>query len=136
MVSPTRTYNNISEVHREDREHQVFDLNDKGEVVYRTKAELSFADVDAPEIIIVDAVGANIEVAKLLPDGAKKIKIRSRTVTRMRLAWEATETKDEGKYISIGQGGCYNLEGIKTKGNIVYLRTNKSNVKIEIEVWT
>jgi len=135
MSSSERTFTDIKDVTFDQREMQIYTLTDDGKVAKRTVTEISFADVDTPEILIADAVAANTEVAFVLPDGIKKLKIRARTIVKMRIAWTATETKNNGKYLSVGQGGVYSNEGIKTKGNTIYLRTNKSNIKIEIECW-
>jgi len=136
MSHPTKQYNNIGDVHREDRETQRFGLTEKGEVAVRTLTEISFASVDDSASATIDVVPSNTEVAFLLPDGIKKIKIRSRKITRLRVAWEENETANDGKYISVPLGGWYSLDGIDTQNKTIYLRSNKPNTKLEVEIWS
>ena len=136
MSHPVKKYNDICEVHREVREMQKFGLTEDGKVALRTLTEISFASVDDTASITIDVVPSNTEVAFVLPDGIKKLIIRSRKITRLRISWEAGETANDGNYISVPLGGVYTKDGINTENKTIYIRSNKSNTKLEVEAWS
>jgi hypothetical protein len=87
-----------------------------------------------PKIYSVSLPTANTEVAQLLSNGTKKLRIKALGNSRVQYAWNATES-GTGPFWTIPRGGVEPIDGINYTGSI-YLQASESGETVQIEEWT
>lgn len=80
---------------------------------------------------------AGNEVSFAIPDGTKKIRVATENLDcRIRVSYDANGTTSENSYETTHVGNSYFYELLKTSGLTLYYNLNKSNVTVEITLWS
>lgn len=83
-----------------------------------------------PTIYNLAMASNGTEYSQALPDDTRKVLIRSRENSELKLAYTS-----EGDYVTIPAGAAKTIEGVYLKGITLYLKSGSDNDVAEIEIF-
>lgn len=82
---------------------------------------------------VTGAAIAGDEFSQVLPDGTKKLLIRSRDKAELKFNYTSIDASSE--WITLKPYAVYSVEGVELNGHTLYMQGSVTNQTVEIEVW-